>query len=148
MMSDNIADMKKALKIDIDKYIAEINGRNNRHRYGNTALILASIVLSAAITISGIFDLGIVAAILGVVLTALLAAQQAFPLGELGFFYRTSLGDLAVLEDNLMYLANTEKDVEKIVRQFGVIKKHVAQNVPRGRALEAIQNMRDDVTTV
>ncbi len=144
-MNDNPVANKEQLKTEIEEYRKDIEGRGKRHSRGNTTLILSSILISAAITIVGIFDLGRAAAIFGVTLAALLAVREAFPLGEMAFFYRASLADLAVLEDSLTYL---DSDMGKVVERFGIIKKHVAKNVPRGNASEAIQSMRDEVSKI
>lgn len=62
---------------------------DERHRFysrWNGWVVGISLFLSAAVTIAGIFDKGIVAAVLGVLLGLTIGAQQAWPLSEKGYF--------------------------------------------------------------
>lgn len=134
------------LETVIDSYINEMQGRRKRHGLGNTSLVLASILTSAIITIAGIYDQAKIAAILGVILSVLLAVQQVFPLGEMAFFYRSSIADLENLRDSLLFTPDSQEELEKIAHQFAVIRKHIAQAIPRGQAMNTLQNMRDELT--
>ena len=143
--SEELSQLRKQLETELARYIEEMQGRRKRHGLGNNSLILASIMASAAITVAGIFGQAEIAAILGVFLTVLLSVQQAFPFGEMSFFYRNSIADLENLQTSLMFTAGTQKEVEKIAHQFAVIRKHIAQAIPRGQGQNMLQNMRDEL---
>jgi hypothetical protein len=142
---EELLQLRKRLETDLGNYIKDMQGRRKRHGIGNNSIVLASILMSAAITIAGIYDQAEIAAILGVLLTVLLSIQQAFPLGEMAFFYRSSIADLENLQISLMFTADNEKEVEKIARQFAIIRKHIAQAIPRGQGINTVQSMRDEL---
>ncbi|HSF80669.1 MAG TPA: hypothetical protein VLA49_05525 [Anaerolineales bacterium] len=144
-LTDEFSQMQKQLETELETYIKEMRGRRKRHGIGNNLLVLASILTSAAITIAGIYDQAKFAAILGILLTVLLSVQQAFPLGEMAFFYRNSIADLENLQSSLRFTTNTQEEVEKTAHQFTVIRKHIAQAIPRGQGLNSLQNMRDEL---
>lgn len=142
---EELSQLRTQLETVIGSYIKEMRGRRKRHGIGNISLVLASILTSAVITIAGIFDQAKIAAILGVFLSVLLAVQQVFPLGEMAFFYRSSIADLENLQNSLMFTTDSQKELEKIANQFAVIRKHIAQAIPRGQAINTLQNMRDEL---
>ena len=144
-MSENFERKKNLLKKDIGRECQHIKTKSKRYGYGNTVLVLLGIVISAAITGVSIFELGRIAAILGVILAALIAIQQAWPLGELGFFYRICAADLDTLDTSMLTVDN-QVELEKTVEKFNVIKRYIAANPPRNDGLKAIQTMREELT--
>ena len=63
----------------------------------------------------------------------------------MAFFYRSSIADLENLQNFLMFTTDSQKEMEKIAKQFAIIRKHIAQTIPRGQAINAFQNMRDEL---
>ena len=112
----------------------------------NISLVVSSILTSAAITIVGIFDMGITAAILAVLLTVFLALQQAFPFADMAYFYRSGIADLENLQTYLKYSALAQKEIDKTKSKLMIIRKYLAKDIPRGTpVMEAITAMREEV---
>jgi hypothetical protein len=141
---EELSQLCMQLEADLGSYIKEVQGRRTYHGRLNNSLVLASIFMSGAITIAGIYDQAEIAAIFGVLLSVLLSVQQAFPFGEMAFFYRCSLADLENLQSSLKFTDDTQ-EVEKIARQYAVIRKYIAQAIPRGQGINIVQNMRDEL---
>ncbi len=142
---EELSQWRKDIEDELKSYIKDMRRIGKRHGIGNNSLVLASILASAAITIAGIYGLATVAAILGVLLSILLSVQQAFPEGEMAFFYRSSIADLENLQNSLRFTADTQDEIEKIVQQLAVIRKHIAQAIPRGQGLNTLENMHDEL---
>ena len=116
------------------------------HRYLHNSLVVISIGLSISITIAGIYDKGTLAAIFGSVLAGILVLQQAFPFGEMAYFYRVGVAEAKILLFNLETWADTTKDVKTISVKVETLIYKMAQDIPRGQAMhEAISKMRDEI---
>jgi len=120
-----------------------------RHRFysrWNGGIVGISLFLSAAVTIAGIFDEGIVAAVLGVLLGLTIGAQQAWPLSEKSYFYRSGKAEAYGLRRLLERRLLDQADLDDIRAKFLELNQRMEDTVPRGAAVhEVVQNMRDAV---
>jgi hypothetical protein len=145
-MTENLAKLKEKTLLSIGKHISIWEGRIKKHKYWHNSLVVISIALSASITIVGIFNQGLTAAVLAAILSGILTFQQTFPFGEMSYFYRVGVAEAEILKLDLDTKADTLKEVESIEIKFETLIRMMAQDIPRGEALHnAIQNMRKEV---
>lgn len=146
-MADN--QLKQKLEMDLKDYLGKTRSRQRYHHYMNNILVVVSILISGTITIVGMLNMGLMAAILAVLLSALLALQQVFPFGDMAFFYRSGIADLENLETSLGYSDGSRIDIDKTVAKFKIIRKHLAEAVPRGtQVINTIMTMRDELKRI
>ena len=145
-MAEKLAQLEKKISTSLDTHIEIWEAKGKRHRYTNNSLIVVSIVMSIAITISGIYDQGILTAILGATLAGILAFQQAFPFGEMSFFYRVGVAEAKMLKLNLDTRADTPEEAEALGIKVETLIYKMAQDIPRGQAVhDIVSNMREEV---
>jgi hypothetical protein len=111
----------------------------------NLILIGAGILLSIAVIVAGIYDEGKIAAVLGALTAAAIAAQNAIAAGEKAEFYRVVCAEAENLLDELRYLVDTNREFETTVRTFEALRKHAATALPRGQGMEAVKRMGEDL---
>jgi hypothetical protein len=142
----DITKVRNDLAEDINHELMESKRRRLRHGLMNNSMVVASILTSAAVTIVGIFNMGITAAILGVLLTVLLALQQVFPFADMSYFYRCGIADLENLQTSLKYSVLSQTEIDKTKSKLMIIRKCLAKDIPRGTSvMEAIMAMREEV---
>ena len=121
-------------------------GRQKHYSRINSLLVGLSLVLSGSVTIAGMFNKGIVAAVFGVILAAVLGAQQAWPLSEKSFFYRVGKSEAFALKLKLEKRLLDQAGLDDIRAKFGALNTRMAAEIPRGTAVhDVIQTMREDV---
>lgn len=148
-LEGDLSELRSELVEDIKKEISEIKGRRLRHGIVHNTLVVTSIFVSGVITIDGIYNMGRTAAILGVILTVLLALQQAFPFGDMAFFYRCGIADLENLQTSLKYSLPSRKEIDKTKAKYMVIRKHLAEALPRGeQVMKTIMTMREETQRI
>jgi len=145
-MAEQIEEIEKKIRTALDENIEKWEKIGKRHRYTYNILVVTSILLSLAITISGVIDQGNLTVVLGAILAGILSFQQVFPFREMSYFYRVGVAEAKILELNLDTRTDTIKEVEALEKRVETLIYKMAQDIPRGQALfEVIQNMREEV---
>ena len=133
-MVPQYSELENQIRTLLDEHIRIWEGRGKRHRYMYNVLVVTSIGLSAAISIAGIYDQGRLAGILGAILAAMLAFQQAFPFGEMSFFYRVGVAEAIILRLDLDTKTNTTSEIAALEIKIETLIRRMAQEIPRGQA--------------
>lgn len=133
-MAAQNSEVENNIRTLLDEYIGIWESRGRRHRYMYNGLVVTSIALSAAISIAGIYDQGRLAGVLGAILAGMLAFQQAFPFGEMSFFYRVGVAEGIILRLDLDTKANRANEIEALELKVETLIRRMAQEIPRGQA--------------
>lgn len=150
-MSEEQHDILDAIKVrdlqdDIEKFLVPLRKRHLSTFRGSAALIVIGLVLSAAVTIAGILDEGLLAAILGVTIGFVIGVQNAFPIGDKAEFYRLLIVEGENLIGDLKYEVKTEKEFLSVNNRFQKLRKHSAEDLPRGQGMQAVKNLYQDLS--
>jgi hypothetical protein len=142
----DLLQLKQELERELVNYLQDVKRKQKYHHYMNNTLVVVSILLSGTIAIMGMINRGLIAAILAILLSALLALQQVFPFGDMAFFYRSGIADLENLQISLAYSDGSRKVIDKTIVKFKIIRKHLAEAIPKGQqTLNTIITMRDEL---
>jgi hypothetical protein len=120
--------------------------RHKLNYRGNAALIIVGLALSAGVTIAGILDYGLVAAILGVAVGYVIGVQNAFPIGEKAEFYRLIIAEGDNLISELKFEVKTEGQFLNRVNKFQKLRMYGTENLPRGQGMQAVKNFYKDMS--
>src|SRR4051794_6441021 len=94
----------------------------------DNAMNAIGIIVSVGIVVAGIFNRGVIAAVLGGVVTALVSAQRAFPFNQRWQFYRI----LHSQSENLLTeVNNLVITVEQAISALKSMRLDFAQQIPR-----------------
>jgi hypothetical protein len=122
--------------------------RRRRMNYITYAiLILLGLSMAVAITIAGIFNQGVIAAILGVGVGFIQGIQQVFPMGEKAEFYRLIVAESENLIADLRYKTTSENDFQSVLQKYQTLRIHAATSIPRGQGMETVKKMYDDLAS-
>jgi hypothetical protein len=142
----DLLQLKQELETEIEKYLKGIRKKQRYHHYMNNSLVVASILISGTIAVMGMINMGLIAAVLAILLSALLALQQVFPFADMAFFYRSGVADLENIQLSLAYSDGSRKVMDRTIVKFKIVRKHLAEAIPKGnQALNTIMTMRDEL---
>jgi hypothetical protein len=136
----------EALQHEIESFLVPLRRRHITTFRGNAALIIIGLALSARVTIAGILDYGLIAAILGVAIGYVIGVQNAFPIGEKAEFYRLLIAEGDNLINELKFEVKTEAQFLNRVNKFQKLRMYGAENLPRGQGMQAIKNFYEDMS--
>ena len=137
---------KQKLTGEIREFVVTYQKRHRGNFHLNWILIVVGLLLSAGVTIFGMLNQGVVAAVLGVCIGLLIGMQNAFPLGEKAEFYRLMVVEGQNLISILDYEVNTDKDFASIEKQFRKLRSHAASDLPKGKGMDAVKEMYQDLS--
>ena len=142
----DLLQLKQELETEIEKYLKGIRKKQRYHHYMNNSLVVASILISGTIAVMGMINMGLIAAVLAILLSALLALQQVFPFADMAFFYRSGVADLENIQLSLAYSDGSRKVIDRTIVKFKIVRKHLAEAIPKGhQTLNTIMTMRDEL---
>ncbi len=144
--TDKLEQKKQKLTGEIHDFVTIYQNRHRGNFHLNWILIVVSLLLSAGVTIFGMLNQGMVAAVLGVCIGFLIGMQNAFPLGEKAEFYRLMVVEGQNLISMLDYEVNTDKDFASIEKQFRKLRSHAASDLPKGKGMDAIKEIYQDLS--
>ena len=143
-----------ALQQRLDRLVLEIETFRRhffRHRRMNyityASLVLLGLAASVAITVAGILNLGLYAAILGVCVGFIQGIQQIFPMNEKAEFYRLIVAESENLIDDLKYRVLTDDELKSILTRFQTLREHAAAALPKGQGMDTVKKMYDDLAS-
>ena len=137
---------KQQLINEINQFVGIYQKRHSGNFHLNWILIVIGLLLSAGVTIAGMLNQGLIAAVLGICIGFLISLQNAFPLGEKAEFYRLMVTEGQNLISMLNYEVDTTKEFEDSQRRFRKLRSHAATSLPKGRGMEAIKEMYKDLS--
>jgi hypothetical protein len=107
----------------------------------NTAVILLGIILGLAVTAAGFLGYGMIAGLLGLGVTLFVSLQNAFNLSDKADFYRVIHNEAKILRDRLRYRVHSEKDFDDVIESFGLLRRHAAEKLPKGKGIEVVKEI-------
>jgi hypothetical protein len=107
----------------------------------NSAVIVLGILLGLAVTAAGFLGHGMVAGLLGLAVTLFISLQHAFNFSDKAEFYSVIHSRAKILRDRLRYKVHSRKEFEDVVDSFGVLRKHAAENVPKGKGIDVVKEI-------
>jgi len=134
-----------------DKLVTEIAAFRDlcwmRYRFNSRCdnlLNIAGIFVSVAIVVAGIFNRGVIAAVLGGVVTALVSANRAFPFNQRWQFYRI----LHSQTENLLTDATNQLvTLDHAAAALKSMRLDFAQQIPRGSGFRSEENVSEAGTS-
>jgi hypothetical protein len=137
---------KQKLVSELNQFVETYQKRHRGNFHLNWILILTGLLLSAGVTISGMLNQGMIAALLGICIGFLFGVQNAFPLGEKAEFYRLMVTEGQNLISILDYEVDTSKEFEDCQKRFRKLRSHAAMSLPKGRGMDAVKEMYKDIS--
>ncbi len=147
MNNQSVVDLepkKQKLMGEINQFVETYQKRHSGNFHLNWILIVIGLLLSAGVTVAGMLNQGLIAAVLGICIGFLLGLQNAFPLGEKAEFYRLMIVEGQNLISVLNYEVDTLKEFEDSQKRFRKLRSHAAASLPKGRGMEAVKEMYKD----
>ncbi len=111
-------------------------------------LVVSGLILSAAVTILGAFNLGIFSVIPGTILLIVVGLQTAFDPGEKSRFQSIVEAASANLLTDLNQQNVTEQQIERARKKLKILRDSTAQSLPRGQGMEAVLKMTNQISSV
>jgi hypothetical protein len=145
--SSNFQGALSELRGDIEEFTRKYGKRHRGNFHLNWILIVIGLLLAAGVTISGMLNQGIIAAILGVCIGFLIGLQNAFPLSEKAEFYRLVVTEAENLIFELKYEVESEQQFREVVNKFQGLRDHAAKSLPRGQGMEAVKDMYKELSS-
>ena len=146
MDPQNYLQNKQDLESDIAQFSEQYQKLHRANWRLNAILILLGLVLSASVTVAGMFNQGIMAALLGVAIAFLIGIQNAFPMSDKAEFYRVIVAESQNMLLELKHTIDTKEEFEIVVLNFQTLRKHAAAGLPRGQGMEAVRNMYKELS--
>lgn len=137
---------KSQLLQELSSFVHMLQRQRRWAAFLNAILIVLALICSFGVTFFGLGENGVVAALLGSIITLLIAMSQAFAFGEKADFYQVILADAENLLTSLQLGVDSEEAFEETMRKFLVLRKYAAQKLPRGKGMEAIRGLSAEMT--
>jgi hypothetical protein len=131
---------------ELNKKISDLIKKSNSNYKVDYALyvfcIVAGLILSACVTISGMLDKGSISAILGVLVLVLISFDSAMAPGEKAQFYKQIEAAGNDLQDEVGFTLNiSQEKIDAAVKKLATIRDTAAQGVPHGKGMKTIAEM-------
>ncbi len=136
----------RKLREEIEQFHALFQLRHRQNYHLNWVLILVGLLLSAGVTIAGMLNYGVIAAIMGVGIGLLIGIQNAFPFSEKADFYRLVMSESWNLKTTLEYKVETNRQFTIVLNKFMKLRDHAAASLPKGQGMDAVRKMYEDLS--
>jgi hypothetical protein len=123
---------------EFDGHVCKLHLYNYRL---NVMTVYIALLLTACVTVAGVFGQAQFAAVFGVGIAFLIGVQNAFPLGEKAEFYRIVVAECYNLEDQLRYGIKTENQFKHLLHKFMALRDDAAKNRPKGREMQTLETL-------
>ncbi len=105
----------------------------------NNVTVIVALLLTAGVTVAGVYGLAQFAAVFGVGIAFLIGLQNAFPLSEKAEFYRIVHAECENLIDDLKYRVENESQFKHVLGKFESLRDVAAKKRPKGREMQAVR---------
>ena len=146
MTDTTFAQQKVQLEQELTRFVDSSWRQFRTNSVINTAIIVLALLCSFGVTLFGIGENGVFAALLGALIALLIALGQAFDFGGKADFYRVVHAESDNLLTRLHILTDDARELQQILQQFVVLRKYAAEKLPRGKGMEAISSMTKEMT--
>ena len=138
-MSDNSLDSRtKELLDEMDEFKKKYWKLHLNDFTLNWVTIIVALILTASVTVAGVYGAAQFAAVFGVGIAFLIGLQNAFPFSEKAEFYRVIVADCENLRDDLKYRMKTEHEFKQLVLKFEALREDAAKKRPKGREIQDV----------
>jgi hypothetical protein len=150
MASESLLDKQQVetlsirLANDIDSFRQTYLRRQQATFWTNAAFILIGLFLSAGVSLASFYGKGDIVPLLGMSIFLLIGVQNAFPMGDKAEFYRLLVHESMNLLSDISF-AKAEDDLRLINQRFQILRKHAATALPRGRGMETVKDMYNEL---
>jgi hypothetical protein len=124
---DRVSDLHK----QIESFLAFSWERHRLNYWLGAFATLAAIILGLAITVAGVLNHSLIAAILGAVVSALLSIQNAFKFIEKSNHWERKHNDAKALRDRLTYKVKEEREFQELVDSWLHLKADLVEKMPQ-----------------
>ena len=145
MTNGTLDQRKKSLSEDIEGLRIKFNRLKVRHEFTYYFLIGLGIGLSLLAAILGLFDLGIIAGIMALIVGAAVSFESSFKFGEKWDFYRILVNECENLKIALKYRVYTDKNFDLLVNKFQVVVNASAKSLPRGKGMQEVKKLYENL---
>ena len=145
-MTTDRQEKQRQLTEQVIAFVHALRRRSQWTSFLNATLIVLALLCSFGVTFFELADNGVVVALLGAVITLLIALSQAFAFGEKADFYQVLLADAENLLTSLQLGVDSQEEFEKALRKFLILRKYTVQKLPRGKGMEAIRGLSQEMT--
>ncbi len=147
MVTNILPDRKAQLIEEVAAFVRYTQQQERRAARANRIIVVLGLVCSFGVTFLGLGGAGELAALLGAFIAMLIGLDRAFAYGERADFYRILVADGQNLLTDLRLSVDTEATFEEAKRKFLVLRKYGAEKLPRGKGMEAVRSMSQELGT-
>jgi len=134
-MTDKVSEDAEALRKQVDSFQTNQWKKHKNAAHLSIAFTVLGVLLGAAVTAAGFFDLSKVAGVLGIAMTVLIGLNDAFNFSEKANFYAGIHAEGKALRDRLRYLVKSEQEFKDAFNEYQGLRLKSAQQAPKGKGI-------------
>lgn len=136
-LHSSLASFQKTL----EQFIAEHQRIQHLDYQLSWVITVGALLASLAVIVAGIMNRGKTAALIGVLVTGLVALDRQLALSEKAQFWQVICTEGENIRDDLQFVQNRD-DFKKVVDQLKILRTKSAQDHPKGEGMQAVIDLQ------
>ena len=130
------ADRLRGFQTQLDSFLAYSWRKHRLHFWLNAVVVVTGLMLGASVILLGALNWGLLAAVLGAVMSVLFGMQGAFKFAERANLWEIKHNDAKNVRDRVRYLVRSDAELREIIGDWLALKKGLVDEMPRVTGLE------------
>ena len=131
----------------LELFIAEHHSSQVWDYRWSLAIAVGALLASLAVIVAGIQNRGKTAALIGVLVTGLVALDRQLALGEKAQFWQVISTEGENIRDDLQFVQSVD-DFKKVVDRLKILRAKSAQDNPKGQGMQSVIDLQRQLAAI